>query len=85
MLCFDTLLVTIEISAADKIKTQKRQLEETEELATVNLQKYRQIQHQMEDAEERADVAENSLSKMRAKNRSSASLAPGGAILLSSK
>jgi chromosome segregation ATPase len=61
-----------------KIKVQKRQLEETEELAAVNLQKYRQIQHQMEDAEERADVAENSLSKMRAKNRSSASLAPGG-------
>lgn len=64
----------------NKIKTQKRQLEETEELATVNLQKYRQIQHQMEDAEERADVAENSLSKMRAKNRSSASLAPGGGL-----
>jgi len=57
---------------------QKRQCEEAEELANVNLQKYRQIQHQMEDAEERADMAENSLSKMRAKNRSSASLAPGG-------
>jgi hypothetical protein len=42
------------------------------------LQKYRQLQHQLEDAEERADVAENGLAKMRAKNRSSASLAPGG-------
>jgi hypothetical protein len=49
-----------------------------EEVATVNLQKYRQLQHQLEDAEERADVAENGLAKMRAKNRSSASLAPGG-------
>jgi hypothetical protein len=47
-------------------------------LANVNLQKYRQIQHQLDDSEERADVAENSLSKMRAKNRSSASVAPGG-------
>jgi chromosome segregation ATPase len=57
-----------------KVKVSKRQVEEAEELATVNLQKYRQIQHQLEDAEERADMAENSLSKMRAKNRSSASI-----------
>ncbi len=47
-----------------------------EELANLNLQKYRQLQHQMEDAEERADMAENSLSKLRAKNRSSASVGP---------
>lgn len=49
-----------------------------EEVANLNLQKYRQIQHQLEDAEERADVAENSLSKMRAKSRSNASAAPSG-------
>ena len=52
----------------------KRQVEEAEELATGNLQKYRQIQHQLEDAEERADTAENSLAKMRAKARSGYSL-----------
>ncbi|WKX94490.1 hypothetical protein Q1695_011624 [Nippostrongylus brasiliensis] len=62
----------------NKLKTQKRQIEEAEEVANLNLQKYRQIQHQLEDAEERADVAENSLSKMRAKSRSSASVAPSG-------
>jgi len=61
-----------------KLKASKRQVEEAEEIATVNLQKYRQLQHQLEDAEERADMAENGLAKMRAKNRSSASLAPGG-------
>jgi len=32
----------------------------------------------VDDAEERADIAENSLSKLRAKNRTSASLAPSG-------
>jgi len=53
-----------------KIKIQKRQIEEAEELATMNLQKYKQIHSQLENAEERADVAENSLAKMRAKSRS---------------
>jgi myosin heavy subunit len=60
-----------------KIKTYKRQVEEAEELAAANLAKYRQLQQQVEDAEERAEMAENSLSKLRAKNRSSASLGPG--------
>lgn len=55
---------------------QKRQLEEAEEVATANLQKYRQIQHMLEGAEERADVAENSLTKMRSKYRSEAAVAP---------
>lgn len=51
-----------------------------EELANLNLQKYRQIQHQLDDAEERADNAENSLSKMRSKSRSAASVAPSGGL-----
>uniref|UniRef100_A0A1I7XLC0 Myosin motor domain-containing protein n=1 Tax=Heterorhabditis bacteriophora TaxID=37862 RepID=A0A1I7XLC0_HETBA len=53
-----------------KIKTYKRQVEDAETLATQNLTKYRQLQHALEDAEERADVAENSLAKMRMKTRS---------------
>lgn len=57
---------------------QKKQVEEAEELANLNLQKYRQLQHQLDDAEERADSAENSLSKQRAKSRSAVSVAPGG-------
>ncbi len=40
-----------------------------EQLAGQNLNKYRQLQHQLEDAEERADMAENSLAKLRAKHR----------------
>jgi len=52
-----------------KLKTYKRQVEEAEQLASGNLAKYRQLQHALEDAEERADTAENSLAKMRAKSR----------------
>uniref|UniRef100_A0A0M3JJB4 Myosin heavy chain n=1 Tax=Anisakis simplex TaxID=6269 RepID=A0A0M3JJB4_ANISI len=47
-------------------------------LANLNMQKYRQIQHQLEDAEERADSAESSVAKMRAKSRATMSAAPGG-------
>merc|ERR1712141_278342 len=54
-----------------KIKTYKRQVEEAEEIAAVNLAKYRKVQHELEDAEERADMAENTLAKLRAKTRSS--------------
>ena len=35
--------------------------------------KYRKVQHELEEAEERADTAENAMSKMRARNRNSAS------------
>lgn len=45
-----------------------------EEIAAINLAKYRKVQHELEDAEERADTAEGSLSKLRAKNRSSVSV-----------
>lgn len=54
-----------------KIKTYKRQIEEAEEIAALNLAKYRKAQQELEEAEERADVAENTLSKARAKQRGS--------------
>ena len=44
-----------------------------EEVAALNLAKYRKVQTELEDAEERADSAENSVQKLRAKNRSSVS------------
>ena len=47
-----------------------------EEIAAVNLAKYRKVQNELEDAEERADTAESSLGKLRAKNRNSVSMAP---------
>merc|ERR1712226_1309954 len=60
-----------------KIKTYKRQVEEAEEIAAVNLAKYRKVQNELEDAEERADSADSALSKLRAKNRSSVSMSRG--------
>ncbi|KAE9414726.1 hypothetical protein Angca_002787, partial [Angiostrongylus cantonensis] len=53
-----------------KIRTYKRQVEDAETLAAQNLAKYRQLQHALEDAEERAAAAENAMAKMRLKNRS---------------
>merc|ERR1712173_305131 len=52
-----------------KVKTYKRQAEESEEQANANLSKYRKLQHELDEAEERADMAESSLNKMRAKAR----------------
>merc|ERR1712224_149777 len=63
----------------NKIKTYKRQVEEAEEIAAINLAKYRKVQHELEEAEERADMAENTLGKLRAKNRSSVSMTRGSA------
>ncbi|KAJ1368724.1 MYSc, partial [Parelaphostrongylus tenuis] len=48
----------------------KRQVEDAETLAAQNLAKYRQLQHALEDAEERAAAAENAMAKMRLKSRS---------------
>merc|ERR1719216_611227 len=53
-----------------KIKAFKHQAEEAEEIAAINLSKYRKVQHDLEEAEERADMAENTLTKLRMKNRS---------------
>jgi len=44
-----------------------------EEIAAINLAKYRKVQHELEEAEDRADSAENAMSKMRARSRNSAS------------
>merc|ERR1719463_188491 len=60
-----------------KIKTYKRRHAETQEIAAVNLAKYRKVQNELEDAEERADSADSALSKLRAKNRSSVSMSRG--------
>jgi hypothetical protein len=44
-----------------------------EEIAAINLSKYRKAQSELEDAEERAESSEASLTKLRTKNRSSVS------------
>lgn len=40
-----------------------------EEQANVHLSKCRKIQHELEEAEERADIAESQVNKLRAKTR----------------
>merc|ERR1719430_1325999 len=49
-----------------KIKTYKKQIEEAEEIAALNLAKYRKAQQELEEAEERSKLAGNSLSIARA-------------------
>jgi len=61
-----------------KVKTYKRQVEETEEQANLNLVKYRKLQHELDDAEERAETAEATLAKLRAKARDGSSYAAYG-------
>lgn len=42
-----------------------------EEQANVHLSKCRKLQHELEEAEERADIAESQVNKLRAKSRDS--------------
>ena len=58
-----------------KIKSYKKQIEEAEEIAALNLAKYRQVQSALGVAEERADMSEQALARMRTRARS-ASLGP---------
>merc|ERR1712019_59384 len=52
-----------------KIKSYKKQIEEAEEIAALNLAKFRQAQSQLGDASERADINEQALAKTKAKVR----------------
>ncbi|KPP72338.1 hypothetical protein Z043_108672 [Scleropages formosus] len=52
-----------------KVKSYKRSAEEAEEQANSNLGKFRKIQHELDEAEERAEIAEGQVNKLRAKTR----------------
>merc|ERR1712141_494687 len=52
-----------------KIKSYKKQIEEAEEIAALNLAKFRQAQGHLSEATERADLNEQALAKARAKGR----------------
>ena len=56
-----------------KTKGYKKQIEEAEEIAALNLAKFRQAQAQVAEAEERADLNETALSRLKVKG---ASVAP---------
>merc|ERR1719430_554918 len=59
----------------DKIKSYKKQIEEAEEIAALNLAKFRQVQTNLAGSTERADLNEQALAKTRARARS-ASIGP---------
>ena len=54
-----------------KVKSYKKQIEEVEEIAALNLAKYRQTQGNLGEAEQRADLNEQALAKMKAHDRAS--------------
>ena len=49
----------------EKIKTYKKQIEEAEEIAALNLAKFRKAQQELEEAEERSKMAEDQIEGMR--------------------
>lgn len=53
-----------------KIRSYKKQIEEAEEIAALNLAKYRKVQGDLGEAQERADLNEQALAKYRARGRS---------------
>merc|ERR1712106_1075750 len=59
----------------NKVKSYKKQIEEAEEIAALNLAKFRKVQSDLEQAEERADINEQVLAKYKAKGRG-ASMGP---------
>merc|ERR1711915_644233 len=58
-----------------KIKSYKKQIEEAEEIAALNLAKFRKVQGNLTEAEAAADLNEQALAKAKTRGRS-ASLGP---------
>merc|ERR1739841_129870 len=54
-----------------KIKCYKKQIEEAEEIAALNLAKFRQAQNSLAESVERADLNDQVLAKAKAKGRGS--------------
>ncbi len=52
------------------MRNYKRQIEEAEEIAALNLAKFRKAQQDLQESLERADLSEQALAKYRARGRS---------------
>ncbi|KAK6293691.1 hypothetical protein J4Q44_G00360170 [Coregonus suidteri] len=52
-----------------KVKAYKRQAEEAEEPSNSHMSKFRKVQHELDEKEERADVTETQVNKLMAKGR----------------
>ena len=59
-----------------KLRNYKRQIEEAEEIAAINLAKYRKAQQDFEEAEERSKICEANISKYRSARGASATPGP---------
>merc|ERR1712203_44268 len=59
-----------------KIKSYKKQIEEAEEIAAINLAKYRKVQQDLEETEERSKLCESSITKFRSA-RAASEMTPG--------
>merc|ERR1712019_37949 len=57
-----------------KIKSYKKQIEEAEEIAALNLAKFRKSQSQLGDAAQSADLNEQALAKFKAKGRAGSAI-----------
>jgi hypothetical protein len=53
------------IKLQNKRKTYKQQIEEAEEIEALNLAKFRKAQQELEETEDRAKLADNSVSEIR--------------------
>jgi len=53
-----------------QVRTYKRQIEEAEEIAALNLSKFRKAQVDLQESLERADISEQALAKSRVRGRS---------------
>jgi myosin heavy chain 6/7 len=58
-----------------KLRNYQKQVEDAEEIAALNLAKFRQVQGSLGEAQERADLNEQAYAKCRARGRS-ASIGP---------
>ena len=54
----------------NKVKSYKKQIEEAEEIAALNLAKFRKVQMDLEAAEERADINDQVLAKLKSRGAS---------------
>ena len=50
--------IAVWVKLQSKIKTYKKQIEEAEEIAALNLAKFRKAQQELEETDERANLAE---------------------------
>ena len=69
MIIFKTLNI-IFFQSKIKVRNYKRQIEEAEEIAALNLTKFRKAQVDLQESLERADLNEQALAKFRARGRS---------------